>query len=55
MYEQNPENGKLGDYAELLYDQALLTEGSPIDNPLNFSKRVAELMVLGVNKDIAEK
>jgi len=28
----------LGDYADLLYDQALLTDGSPIKDPLRFTK-----------------
>ena len=52
LYELEPENGKIGDFAELLYDQALLAEGSPIENPLNFTKKIADLMVLGVNKEI---
>jgi molecular chaperone HtpG len=48
MYEKNKEDAKLADYCELLYDQALLTEGSPIKDPLRFSKLVSELMVAGV-------
>ncbi|MBI5483962.1 MAG: molecular chaperone HtpG [Deltaproteobacteria bacterium] len=35
----------LNDYADLLYDQALLTEGSTIKDPLRFTKLVSELMV----------
>jgi len=49
LYEIDPESGKLGEFSELLYDQALLAEGSPIANPLQFSKKVADLMVLGLN------
>jgi molecular chaperone HtpG len=45
LYDKEPENAMLKDYAGLLYDQALLTEGSPIADPLEFSKRVARLMV----------
>jgi molecular chaperone HtpG len=45
MYEADKGNAKLADYCELLYDQALLTEGSPIKDPLRFTKLVAELMV----------
>jgi molecular chaperone HtpG len=45
MHKQNPENSRLQDYADLLYDQALLTEGSPIKDPLKFTKLVSELMV----------
>ena len=40
----------LADYADLLYDQALLTEGSPIKDPLRFTKLVSELMVKAAGK-----
>jgi molecular chaperone HtpG len=45
LYAGDKESPKLADYCELLYDQALLTEGSPIRNPLRFTRLVAELMV----------
>ncbi len=45
MFVVDPEGGKLSDYATLLRDQALLTEGSPIKEPLRFAKLVSELMV----------
>ncbi|HYS44509.1 MAG TPA: molecular chaperone HtpG, partial [Geobacteraceae bacterium] len=45
MYQENKENKKLDDYCDLLYDQGLLTEGSPITDPLRFSRLVSELMV----------
>ena len=45
MYQENKENKKLDDYYDLLYDQGLLTEGSPITDPLRFSRLVSELMV----------
>lgn len=35
---------KLADYAQLLYDQALLIEGLPIEDPVRFSNSVCELM-----------
>lgn len=35
---------KLADYASLLYDQALLIEGLPIEDPVAFSNRVCALM-----------
>lgn len=41
--ESHPE--KLKDLASLLYDQACLMEGLPIEDPVAFSKRMAELMV----------
>ncbi len=45
MYQEDKENKKLDDYCDLLYDQGLLTEGSPITDPLRFSRLVSELMV----------
>jgi molecular chaperone HtpG len=39
-------------WVQLLYDQALLTEGSPIENPARFAQSVTELMqqVVGVER-----
>ena len=47
MFEKDKEDPKLASYSELLFDQALLTEGSPIKDPLRFAKLVSELMVAG--------
>jgi len=47
MFDKDKENAKLTDYCELLFDQALLTEGTPIKDPLRFTKLVSELMVAG--------
>lgn len=35
---------KLKAYSELLYDQAVLIEGLPVDDPVDFSNRICELM-----------
>ena len=45
MHKEGADDLRLLDYADLLYDQALLTEGSPIKDPLKFTKLVSELMV----------
>jgi molecular chaperone HtpG len=45
MYDADKADPKLADYCELLLDQALLTEGSPIKDPLKFTKLISELMV----------
>jgi molecular chaperone HtpG len=45
MFEKDKENPRLNDYCELLYDQGLLTEGSPVKDPLRFARLVSELMV----------
>ncbi len=36
---------KVKDYAGILFDQALLVEGLPIENPLEFSQRISALMI----------
>ncbi len=36
---------KQGEWAELLYQQALLNEGSKLENPVQFSKQIADLMI----------
>jgi len=38
-------DARIAKYASLLYDQALLIEGLPIDDPVAFSNNVCELMV----------
>jgi molecular chaperone HtpG len=45
LYDKDANSPKLGEYAELMYDQAVLTEGGMISDPLSFSKRVSDLMV----------
>jgi molecular chaperone HtpG len=45
LFEKDKESKRLADYCELLFDQALLTEGSPIKDPLRFTRLVSELMV----------
>ena len=42
LFSESPE--QLKNYAELLYSQALLIEGLPIDDPVAFSNAVCELM-----------
>ena len=36
---------KLAQYADLLYQQALLIEGMPIEDPVKLSKMICDLMV----------
>ena len=39
-----PNSPKLVDWVELLYDQALLAEGSPLEDPARFARRLTQLM-----------
>jgi molecular chaperone HtpG len=41
---KDKDHPKLTEYAELLYDQALLTAGLPLEDPLRFAHRVSALM-----------
>ncbi len=50
IYGQDKDAPVLDDYADLLYDQALLTEGSHIKDPLRFTRLVSELMVKAAGK-----
>ena len=50
IHQQDQSAPALADYADLLYDQALLTEGSPIKDPLRFTRLVSELMVKAAGK-----
>ncbi len=43
---QDADHPRLEQYAELLFDQALLTASLPIDDPLMFARRVSELMAV---------
>jgi len=42
--KDNSSDETLKEYAELLYDQALLIEGMPIEDPVAFSNLICKLM-----------
>jgi molecular chaperone HtpG len=44
MVEADAKAESIGEYAELLFDQALLTEGTPLENPAHFARLVSKLM-----------
>lgn len=43
VYQKDPD--AVSDYADLLYQQALLIEGFPIDDPMEFSRKICAFMV----------
>ena len=45
LHDADPDGEKLAAYAELLLGQALLTEGSPLKDPLRFARLLSDLMV----------
>lgn len=42
--ERDPSSPQLGEWIELLYEQALLTEGTPIEDPQRFARRLTTLL-----------
>ncbi|HBL16403.1 MAG: molecular chaperone HtpG [Elusimicrobia bacterium GWA2_69_24] len=44
MFDADPKDPRLSDYAALLYGQGALTEGSPLPDPARYARLVAELM-----------
>ncbi|MBD5129041.1 MAG: molecular chaperone HtpG [Ruminococcaceae bacterium] len=42
LYETDKDTA--GEYADILYSQALLIEGMPIENPVEFSNKICEIM-----------
>ncbi len=45
LHGAGPESPQFQDSARLLYDQALLAEGLPLKDPVEFARKVADLMV----------
>ena len=44
LAEKDPESEKLGEWIELLFEQALLAEGSPVEDPVRFATRLTTLL-----------
>ena len=42
IFAEDPES--IAEYARVLYDQALLIEGLPVEDPVEFSNAVCRLM-----------
>ena len=48
LYEKSPADPKLDQIAAVLYDQAVIAEGSRIKDPASFAKRINDLIVSGI-------
>ncbi len=53
LFEKSKDNPKLSEFSEMLYDQALLAEGSPLPDPVLFTKRTASLMTFCAEKEVS--
>ena len=51
LYGKEDLHGKLKEYCEIIYDQALLAEGGTIKDPAGFGRRIAHLMVNAIDID----
>ena len=45
IFESDKKDSKVSDFSELLHNQALLTEGVAVKDPVRFSKLITELMI----------
>ena len=45
IFESDEKNSKVSDFSELLHNQALLTEGVAVKDPVRFSKLITDLMI----------
>lgn len=45
---ENPSDPRLADFVTVLYEQALLAEGSPLEDPVGFAKRLSALLTQAV-------
>ena len=44
LYEKDRDSEKLKEYAEMLYDMAVVGEGGKLENPARFTRQVGALM-----------
>jgi molecular chaperone HtpG len=48
LFEKDAADPRVADFAQLLYDQALVAEGSKVKDPVAFARRINELLLRGV-------
>jgi molecular chaperone HtpG len=51
--EREPGSERVRDWLELLYDQALLAEGSPIEDPAGFAKKLTRLLTTAAEHELS--
>jgi len=49
LHEKDAEDSRIGEYGELLYAQALLSEGGQLENPARFAKKMASVMAASID------
>ncbi len=51
LHSEENSSERLKNYASLLYNQALMMEGLPIENPADFASQITSLMINNTQKD----
>ena len=52
LHARNADDPALKEYAEMLYDQAVVAEGGELADPVKFAKRTASLMTRAIEKEL---
>ncbi len=55
LFDRNPEDAQVGEFTDLLYDQALLTAALPVEDPLAFARRISNLMAAQGQANLGDK
>ncbi len=50
LYDQDKKSEKLADYASLVYDLAVISEGGKIEDPSRFNRLIGELAACDAGK-----
>lgn len=53
LHDKNADAPELREYAEMLYDQALVAEGGELSDPVRFARRTASLMTAAIDKELS--
>lgn len=53
LVQKQPDSPKIAEWIEVVYDQTLIAEGSPIEDPVRFAKLVAELVASAAEREAA--
>ncbi|HMJ15333.1 MAG TPA: molecular chaperone HtpG [Polyangiaceae bacterium] len=53
LVDKQPDSAQVSGWIEIVYDQALLAEGSPIEDPVRFAKQIAELVTRAAEREAA--
>jgi molecular chaperone HtpG len=55
LQTENPEHERVDEWVDMLFDQALLAEGSPIEDPAQFAQRMSRLLEQASEQEVQSK